>query len=109
MTMPYLMLRIGIALITFLIGVTGAMLFGAVRPAPRVEYKFERLQTLDESPPLPACRMHHTFVWQQVSPRDFPRDYPVRPDLDAPIPPPPPAAPLAPPMLKRLSPRSMAH
>jgi hypothetical protein len=89
-------LHLAVAIMTFLVGWTAAVLFGATRaeslvapPAPRVvvvrDFGWQEetpAQGFDDAPlsPCGRHRMHHAFEWREMQ----------APDFDAPLPPPAP-------------------
>jgi hypothetical protein len=86
-------LRLAVAIVTFLVGWTAATLFGATRPAtstpayfvasPRVVVvrDYEVPPPRFERAPCGTYEMRHAFEWRVGHVEDF----------DAPVPPPPPA------------------
>ena len=92
-----LLLRLAVAVVTFMIGLAAASLFGAGRPAryfapsPQVRFYYVPYGTArgEFESPMPPCgsfRMQHAFERHPWRERDF--------DFDAP--PPPPRAPAKP-------------
>jgi hypothetical protein len=82
------LLRLAVAVITFLIGLTAAVLFGATRTAsyvatPRVVIvrQYEWSPQRIEHPPCGSYEMRHAFEWREDHAGVF----------EAPLPPPPPS------------------
>jgi hypothetical protein len=88
-------LRLAIAVITFIIGLTAVTLFGASRPARFAattrlvivrDFDDEAIAPRFDHSPLPPCgsfRMRHAFGWSDRHWDDS--------DFEPPLPPPPPA------------------
>ncbi|MFL6229886.1 MAG: hypothetical protein ACJ741_14025 [Pyrinomonadaceae bacterium] len=84
-------LRLAVAVITFLVGWTAAMLFGAARPSVYEVTPYRVVIVRDyttttprfEHAPCGSYEMRHAFAWRVEHGDDF----------DAPVPPPPPPPP----------------